>query len=80
VKDHDPRAALDGGPDGLDFYRLLGGEAARWLATDGCMIVEFGDGQAGAITSLWTAEKWIVEPALADYAGCERFLIARRSP
>jgi release factor glutamine methyltransferase len=79
VKDHDPRTALDGGPDGLRFYRLLGHEAASRLADHGVLIVEFGDGQAQAIATLWTAENWIVEPALADYAGSERFLIARRS-
>jgi len=79
VRDHDPRLALDGGADGLEFYRLLGREAPGWLAPGGALVVEFGDGQAGGITRQWATENWIVEPALKDYAGCERFLIARRS-
>jgi release factor glutamine methyltransferase len=79
VRDHDPRLALDGGEDGLNFHRLVGREAPHWLAVGGALAAEFGDGQAAAITQLWTAENWIVDPVLKDYAGRERFLIARRS-
>lgn len=51
VRCHDPLAALDGGADGLAFYRLLSGALAR-LAPGGMMAVEVGAGQADAVTSL----------------------------
>jgi methylase of polypeptide subunit release factors len=47
VRDFDPRAALDGGADGLDFYRLLAAEAKPFLKPGGKIMLEFGDGQAG---------------------------------
>ncbi len=46
VRDYDPRAALDGGADGLNFYRLLAGEAPAWLKAGGGPFAECGDGQA----------------------------------
>ena len=49
VRDFDPRAALDGGVDGLDFYRKLAIEAKPFLKPDGKIMLEFGDGQAEAI-------------------------------
>jgi release factor glutamine methyltransferase len=77
VRDHDPRLALDGGGDGLQFYRLLAAEAARLLTPCGALLVEFGDGQAVAIGAALRHEKWIVEAPLPDYSGRERFLMAR---
>lgn len=79
VKDHDPRVALDGGVDGLDFQRLLAAEASAWLNPTGTLMLECGDDQASAIQTLLTAENWIVEPPRPDYSGRERFLIARPS-
>src|SRR5262249_43475852 len=46
VKDWEPKLALDGGPDGLDWYRRIAGEAKAFLATDGTAVLEFGDGQS----------------------------------
>src|SRR6185295_18826821 len=46
VRDHDPRAALDGGIDGLAFYRRLAAEARSFLKPTGRLMLEFGDGQA----------------------------------
>jgi len=79
VKDHDPRIALDGGSDGLDFYRMLATLGSGHLKPAGKLMVEFGDGQASAITGVLGGENWIVEPPLADYSGRERFLVARPS-
>lgn len=79
VKDHDPRVALDGGSDGLDFYRLLASRAPAHLTPHGGLLVEFGDGQANIIREILTRENWIVESPLNDYSGRERFLIARFS-
>jgi release factor glutamine methyltransferase len=55
VRDFDPRAALDGGPDGLDFYRAIAAAAPALLAPDGALIVELGAGQADSVAALLAA-------------------------
>jgi release factor glutamine methyltransferase len=79
VRDFDPRAALDGGADGLDFYRKLAMESKPFLKPGGKIMLEFGDGQADAIRKIFETEKWIVEAVREDYSQRERFLIARRN-
>jgi release factor glutamine methyltransferase len=76
VRDFDPRAALDGGADGLDFYRKLAGEAKPFLKPGGKIMLEFGDGQADAIRNIFETEKWIVEAVREDYSHRQRILIA----
>jgi release factor glutamine methyltransferase len=78
VRDFDPRLALDGGTDGLDFYRKLAAEAKSFLKLDGKIMVEFGDGQADRIKRIFENEKWIVEAVKEDYSQRARILIARR--
>ncbi len=77
VRDFDPRTALDGGADGLDFYRLLARDAKKFLAADGRIMVEFGDGQADALQVIFGNENWIVEAVREDYSQRARILIAR---
>jgi release factor glutamine methyltransferase len=77
VKDFDPRAALDGGADGLDFYRRLAAEAKPFLKPDGKIMVEFGDGQAEDIKTIFETVKWIVEAIQEDYSQRARILTAR---
>ena len=79
VRDFDPRGALDGGADGLDFYRKLAMESKPFLKPGGKIMLEFGDGQADAIRKIFEAEKWIVEAVKEDYSQRERFLIAKSS-
>ena len=79
VRDFDPRGALDGGADGLDFYRKLAEEAKPFLKPGGKIMLEFGDGQADAIRTLFEAEKWIVEAVREDYSHRQRILIAKSS-
>ncbi len=76
VRDFDPRAALDGGADGLDFYRMFAAQAKPLLKPDGKIMLEFGDGQADAICKLFEDEKWIVEAVKEDYSHRARMLIA----
>lgn len=78
VREFDPRGALDGGADGLDFYRKLAAEAAPFLNPDGRIMVEFGDAQAEEIKRIFAAQMWIVEAVRADYSQRQRILIARR--
>ncbi|MDB6015622.1 MAG: Release factor glutamine methyltransferase [Pedosphaera sp.] len=79
VREHDPRWALDGGAEGLDFYRRLAREAGEFLRPGGRLMAEFGDGQAPAIRQIFEHEKWIVEAVKADYSGRERILVVRRA-
>ena len=55
VREHDPPLALDGGPDGLEPYRILLGEAKRLLVPGGLLAVEIGHDQADDLRSLATA-------------------------
>ena len=78
VREFDPRAALDGGVDGLDFYRLFAARAKPFLKPDGTIMLEFGDGQANDIKKIFESEKWIVEAVREDYSQRARILIARQ--
>ena len=55
VKDHEPRVALDGGPDGLDAYRVLAPEILRVLKPFGRFAVEIGHDQSEAVEALFRA-------------------------
>ena len=77
VRDFDPRAALDGGADGLDFYRKLAAEVKMFLKPEGKIMLEFGDGQADAIKKIFEDEKWVVEAVKEDYSQRARILIAK---
>jgi release factor glutamine methyltransferase len=78
VRDFDPRGALDGGADGLDFYRKLAAEAKPFLKPGGKIMLEFGDGQANTIRTIFEAEKWVVEAVKEDYSHRARILVARK--
>jgi release factor glutamine methyltransferase len=78
VRDHEPRGALDGGVDGLDFVRRLAVGAGRWLRPGGRLMIEFGDGQAEAARGLFTESGWAVEAVDNDLTSRPRILVARR--
>jgi release factor glutamine methyltransferase len=81
VRDHDPRKALDGGPDGLDAYRALIPQAARILAPGASLVVETGQGQAARIEALMTAAGLTPQRApRADLAGIPRAVGGRKMP
>jgi release factor glutamine methyltransferase len=55
AREHERRAALDGGPDGLDLARRLFAGAPQWLAPGGCALVESTDAQADALVDVVVA-------------------------
>jgi release factor glutamine methyltransferase len=77
VRDFDPRLALDGGSDGLSFYRCIAKEAPSFLKAGGKLMAEFGDGQAEEVKKIFCEQNWIVEEIVADYSSRARILIAR---
>ncbi len=77
VRDYDPCAALDGGPEGLDYYRRLAAEAGLFLKAGGRLMLECGDGQAPRVQAILEQQKWIVEAIQEDYNHIPRIVIAR---
>lgn len=81
VREHDPRAALDGGADGFDAYRALIPQAAGLLPPGGILIVEAGEGQSGLINGLMTLAGLVPTGApKADLGGIPRAVAARKMP
>ncbi|HWQ80115.1 MAG TPA: peptide chain release factor N(5)-glutamine methyltransferase [Anaerovoracaceae bacterium] len=52
IVEHEPLAALDGGVDGLDFYRRIVAEASDYLRPEGLLFLETGYDQSGAVCAL----------------------------
>jgi release factor glutamine methyltransferase len=78
VRQFDPLLALDGGTDGLDFYRFIATKAQLLLSERGRLMLEFGDGQAPALVALFEGMGWRGIEIAKDYTGRERILIAER--
>ncbi len=74
VRKYEPRKALDGGKDGLDFYRVIARDADRHLKKGGLLILEIGYNQKEAAEKL-LAEKYHTE-TLKDYGGNDRIVVA----
>ncbi len=72
VRENEPRVALDGGDDGLDFYRRIAKDVKSYLAKDGMLIMECGEGQANDILQIFSKRDYAI--VLKDFAGVERFV------
>jgi release factor glutamine methyltransferase len=77
VRDFEPRAALDGGPDGLRALRRLVTAAPAALRPGGWLVLEIGEDQAGALASLMGAEGFVDIAARRDLRGAERYVAGR---
>ena len=78
VRDHDPILALDGGEDGLDFYRRLAKEAAGHLNDGGKILLEIGCEQGEAVKAIFAAEGWRDGRVEKDLAGRDRVFSAAK--
>ena len=79
VRDYEPFLALDGGGDGLRFYRAI---AAKWknaLATGGYLLFECGAGQAAVVRDILEAEGFTELETINDTAGIARVLIGQKN-
>lgn len=75
VKRFEPLSALDGGKDGLSFYRRLAREAGRFLSDDGVLIIEIGASQEEDVLSLFLNDRaWREHGRKNDLAGYTRLL------
>ena len=76
IRAFEPRLALAGGPDGLDFYRRISAAARPHLAPDGAIIVEVGEGQAGDVATFFRARGFDNIALLRDFANIQRVIRA----
>ena len=77
IREHEPMNALDGGPEGLDFYRRFVDDAFNLLKPGGAVFFEIGDGQGEALKRIFFDAGFDdirIEP---DYAGHDRYARAR---
>jgi release factor glutamine methyltransferase len=72
VREHEPRLALDGGPDGLAFVRRIVAGASSRLVPGGVLAVEVGAGQAGLVVPLLAAAGFSRVEVERDYGRIER--------
>lgn len=72
VKDFEPRSALDGGKDGLDFYRIIAKEAPKYLARGGMLMMEVGKGQAEEVVKMFKYCDYSI--IVKDMAGVDRYV------
>ena len=72
VKDYEPRLALDGGEDGLDFYRRIAAEAGKYLNRGGMIIMEVGAGEAQEVVKLFKGVAYSM--IVRDFNGIDRYV------
>ena len=72
----EPQLALDGGTDGLKFYRRIISDAPKFLIAGGLLAVEIGINQAAAVENLMTAAGFGNVKIFKDLAGIERVVSA----
>ena len=81
VKDHEPLLALDGGADGMAYYRIIAEQAADFLKKDGVLIMEIGHDQMAEVTSLFaSSDSYSLVTGLKDLAGRDRIVVAVPAP
>lgn len=74
----EPHGALDGGVDGLDFYRRITDKAADYLTADGLLAFEIGIGQSEAVCAMCRACGLGAVAVRRDYADIDRMVFAAR--
>jgi release factor glutamine methyltransferase len=75
VRDHDPRAALDGGADGLDAYRRLAAGCRNFIAKSGHIALETGFDQKDDVSALFAKGGYRLVASARDLGGNDRVLV-----
>ncbi len=74
----EPFRALDGGLDGLDFYRRLATESGTLLKDGGWLVIEHGFDQAEDVSRILNDCGWTINHKILDYGGNNRAVIAQK--
>ena len=77
VKDYEPHLALDGGEDGLDFYRAIVEHYSTALKPGGYMCFEFGMGQGDAVCEILEKKGFTILERVQDFNNRERAVLAQ---
>ncbi|MEW6419949.1 MAG: peptide chain release factor N(5)-glutamine methyltransferase [Nitrospirota bacterium] len=77
IKNWEPVEALDGGEDGLDYYRMIIPGARGYLKESGYLILELGVGQSDAVRKMAEDKGFKNISLVKDYAGIERIFITK---
>lgn len=77
VKDYEPRLALDGGEDGLDYYRAIARNFTSALRPGGYLALEFGLGQENAVCAILEEAGYSILELKEDNSGIVRAVLAR---
>lgn len=76
---YEPRVALDGGRDGLDFYRRIIAESPAYLKPGGLLIMEMGYQQTGEIEKIFQkSDRFKIIDIIKDYNNIDRIIVAKR--
>jgi release factor glutamine methyltransferase len=79
VRDYESKKALDGGVDGLDFYRRIIPMALNYLKKGGGIVLEIGEAQAKPVSDMLCDEdKYESIKVTQDYSGYDRVVSARK--
>lgn len=75
VREHDPMTALDGGDDGLNFYRALASGAREYLYEGGMIAVEIGAGQFDDVSAVFESAGFHLTNVANDLGGHRRAMV-----
>jgi len=79
IKNYEPLEALNGGEDGLNFYRKIIENAEKYLLNSGLIFLEIGQGQAKAVQNIALMSGFNVIEVVKDIAGIDRVMILQKS-
>ncbi len=78
VKNFDPIISLNGGKDGLDFYRRIALECKNYLTKNGKVFLEIGYDQGMSVQDIFTKNGFVTK-CFKDYSNCDRIIVAKRN-
>lgn len=74
---HEPKEALLGGDEGLNFYFRIARESKIFLSSGGMVIVEIGYNQSEKVREIFEKENFIIKKVVKDYSNFERVIVAQ---